>query len=377
MPTDTELLQDFIRQKSDQAFARIVARYSNLVYAAALRQVRDPGMAEDVTQSAFLVLARKAASVPEKRLAGWLLTTTRLCALDALKKQSRRTHYEREAAMAKSEISQSVEPHDPSVTVLLDEAMTRLRSRDCTALALRYLEDKPINDVAAAIGVTPHAAQKIVSRSLAKLRAILARKGVILSSTDVLALALLHQTAHTAPAGMVISLSSSKAASFSIAKGVTDMMFWTKVKLAAVIVATVVVAGGAGSIVAVRALAQTPVPTPNPPPSVKVVTIIPNDGAIDVDPATKQLRVTFNQPMDTRGYSFVEDGSDTYPGTAALPYWLDDTTCVLPIALKPDHDYWLSLNSDRFQNFRTVQGQPLPPDPIEFHTVAAVPATSP
>jgi RNA polymerase sigma factor (sigma-70 family) len=258
--SDSELIEEFVRRKSDAAFGQIVGRYSNLVFAAARRQVSDPHLAQDVTQAAFIVLARKAASVRGENLAGWLLATTRLCALDAIKKQTRRAHYEREAAMAKSEAGQPSEIPDPQIAAWLDEAMTKLSRRACTALALRYLQDKPVNEVAATLGMSPNAAQKILARSLVKLRKILGRRGVVVPSTAVLSAALLHESAQAAPASLVVSLSSATASSVSIVKGVCQMMLWTKIKIGAAIAAATTMLAGTGSFVLIEALAQTPAP---------------------------------------------------------------------------------------------------------------------
>jgi RNA polymerase sigma factor (sigma-70 family) len=260
--SDSELIEKFARRKSDAAFGQIVGRYSNLVFAAARRQVGDPHLAQDVTQAAFIVLARKAASVRGEHLAGWLLATTRLCALDAIKKQTRRAHYEREAAMVNSEVTQPSEIPDPQIAAWLDAAMTKLSRRACTALALRYLQDRPVNEVAAALGTSPNAAQKILARSIVKLRKILGRRGVIVPSTAVLSAALLHESAQAAPASLVVSSSSATASSVSIVKGVCQMMLWTKIKIGAAIAAATTMLAGTGSFVLIEALAQTPAPPP-------------------------------------------------------------------------------------------------------------------
>src|SRR5581483_11317039 len=39
-----------------------------------------------------------------------------------------------------------------------------------------------------------------------------------------------------------------------------------------------------------------------------------------------------------------------------------------PVRLQPDHDYRLSVNSDRFTNFRSRAGEPAVPYPIAFST---------
>ena len=60
MTNDLELLGQFAREKSQDAFTALVNRHVNLIYSAALRQVRSPQLAEEVAQSVFADLARDA-----------------------------------------------------------------------------------------------------------------------------------------------------------------------------------------------------------------------------------------------------------------------------------------------------------------------------
>src|SRR6478735_6587679 len=97
--TDQQLLDDYRTHGADDAFAALVQRYLDLVYSAALRQVREPALAQDVTQAVFIVLARKGKSLHgHPAIAGWLLRTTRFASLKAVRGEGRRRRIEQEAS---------------------------------------------------------------------------------------------------------------------------------------------------------------------------------------------------------------------------------------------------------------------------------------
>ena len=98
MNDDMELVREYATRQSEQAFATLVARHVNLVHSAALRQVRDEHLAGEITQTVFLILARKAAGLsPKTILSGWLYRTARFVGKAALKRECRRRFHEHEA----------------------------------------------------------------------------------------------------------------------------------------------------------------------------------------------------------------------------------------------------------------------------------------
>jgi DNA-directed RNA polymerase specialized sigma24 family protein len=61
--SDRALLEAFVANRSESAFAVLVQRYGPLVYRVCRRVLRHEQDAEDAFQATFLVLARKAGSV--------------------------------------------------------------------------------------------------------------------------------------------------------------------------------------------------------------------------------------------------------------------------------------------------------------------------
>src|SRR4030095_13367012 len=90
MIDDSELLRNYARENSEESFAALVDRYLNLVYSAALRQVRSPQLAEEVAQSVFTDLARNAHSLCNTILPAWLYPVARRTAIDIVRRESRR-----------------------------------------------------------------------------------------------------------------------------------------------------------------------------------------------------------------------------------------------------------------------------------------------
>ena len=83
--TDRDLLGQFVRDQSQDAFTALVNRHLNLVYSAALRQVRSPHLAEEVSQTVFTQLAHDAAKLDQKLLlTGWLYQVACNAAIDVV-----------------------------------------------------------------------------------------------------------------------------------------------------------------------------------------------------------------------------------------------------------------------------------------------------
>src|SRR5664279_3341837 len=100
MNDDLTLLREYAQGNFEEAFAALVSRHVNLVYSAALRQVRDPQLAEEVTQAVFILLARKAGSLGGGTiLPSWLYRTAGYVSGSARKRESRRQNREQEAYM--------------------------------------------------------------------------------------------------------------------------------------------------------------------------------------------------------------------------------------------------------------------------------------
>ena len=205
---DAALLREFVTEKSEPAFAELVGRYTDLVYAAASRQTGRADLAEDVTQAVFILLARKAPRLSAGvSLAGWLHKVTRYTALNTLRTATRRRVHERRAAemaakMAPKMASEmAVDPRRPTtawaeLAPLLDEGIARLGAREREAVVLRFLQQHSFARVGKSLGISEEAAQMRVTRGVEKLRGFLRSRGVAVTAAALGTLA----AANAAPA---------------------------------------------------------------------------------------------------------------------------------------------------------------------------------
>ncbi len=208
MQDTDQLLAEFVADRSESAFRELVARYLGLVYSTALRIVRgNVSLAEDISQTVFASLARKAPALSRKvMLGGWLHQHTYHVATRALRAERRRELREREAVEMNT-LRDDSSAHWRQLAPLLDEAITQLGSEDRTAILLRYFEQRDFRSVGEALGSTQDAARVRVNRALEKLHVLLTRRGVTLS-TGALGALLGGEAIQAAPAGLALTISS-------------------------------------------------------------------------------------------------------------------------------------------------------------------------
>ena len=235
MLNDHQLLVRYVEENSQDAFAELVARHLNFVYSAALRQVRAAQLAEDVAQTVFTKLARKARSLPRNVvLAGWLHRDTRFTALDLLRSEHRRQAREQEA-VAMNTLNPDAAPDWEQLRPLLDAALDQLSAPDRDALLLRFFEQRSLKEIGVALGSGEDAARKRVTRALEKLRWLLNRRGVT-TSASALSVAMAAHGIQAAPAGLaatIVPASPTARAGFTISKFIQSLLM-TKLKTTAV-----------------------------------------------------------------------------------------------------------------------------------------------
>src|SRR5688572_1988516 len=136
LDNDANLLKAFVASRDQQAFATLVDRYIHLVYGCARRQVSDAHLAEDATQSVFILLARRARRVDSATLAGWLVRTTRFVARDLVKQERRRRARERSAgkAMEMNAARSDGSAQWKEIAPVLDDGLARLSEPDRSAV---------------------------------------------------------------------------------------------------------------------------------------------------------------------------------------------------------------------------------------------------
>jgi len=208
--SDLELLARYTRQHAEDAFAEIVRRHLDLVFSAALRQVRSPQLAEEVAQSAFTDLARQAHRLaPDTVVTAWLYQVTRRTAIDVVRREARRQ--QREQAACELNAMNTSAADWTNIEPLLDEAMQALEEADRTAVLLRYFQNKSLREVGQTLGTNEDAARKRVSRAVERLRQFLAQRGVTVGASG-LVIALSANAVQAAPVGLAATISTAAAA---------------------------------------------------------------------------------------------------------------------------------------------------------------------
>lgn len=196
------LLSEYANGGSEKAFRELVSAYVNFVFSTALRIVGgDRALAEDVTQTVFTDLARKAVLLPKDvQLGGWLHRHTCFVARKSLRRERRRIARER-AAVEMNSTEDYTEANLGQVALVLDEVINDLSAEDRSAIMLRFFEEMDFRSIGEALGSTEDAARMRVSRAVEKMGVLLKRRGMILTAAAI-SFVLSGRLSTAAPAGL-------------------------------------------------------------------------------------------------------------------------------------------------------------------------------
>jgi RNA polymerase sigma factor (sigma-70 family) len=183
-----------------------------MVHTIAMRQVADPHLAEEVAQSVFIIFSRKASQLSSRAsVCGWLVQTARFVSRDAVKLRQRRQKNEQEFAA-------SLEPSLPPTTArntieaMLDEALLELPAGEQAGVMAHFFEGRNFKEIGDMLAISEDGAQKRVSRSLAKLRAFLTRRGAKVPMTALAGLLTAQFARETAVQASPSALHGAQAA---------------------------------------------------------------------------------------------------------------------------------------------------------------------
>jgi RNA polymerase sigma factor (sigma-70 family) len=176
-----EALLALVAREDEEALAQLYDRYSRVAYGLALRVVRDPALAEDAVQEAFLTLWRTAAGFRSDRAkpSTWILTLVHRRAVDVVRREERRRAAPLETA---EEPDASGLATDEEIELtdrrrLVQQALQQLPDEQREALELAYYGGLTQSELAERLAVPLGTIKSRMFTGLRRLRDILADAG--------------------------------------------------------------------------------------------------------------------------------------------------------------------------------------------------------
>ena len=272
--TDGQMLQRFLLQREEAAFAALMQRHGPMVLGICRRLLDEPADVEDAFQATFLVLVHRAESVRKRESVGSFLHGVALRVAHRIRThaQQRRIH-ERQAFLPRAT------PPDPIVwrdlRPVLDEELDRLPEKYRAPLVLCYLEGKTHEEAARQLGWTNGTVCGRLARARDLLRGRLVRRGLTLSAATLPVLL----TENALPAAVPGALSGGTLQAVLFHSGLTGAgvlpariivlaeetarsLFLSKINAAVVLTLTLVLLAGAGVVIeqTLRAKVEPPPP---------------------------------------------------------------------------------------------------------------------
>jgi len=170
-----EALVSLVARSDDAALAELYDRFGRVAYGLALRIVRDPSLAEDVVQEAFLSVWRSAQRfVAERAKAStWLLTLVHRRAVDLVRREEPRRGEPLERAPHETGDATDAEAWLRLRRAQVQDALRRLPDQQREALELAYYGGFTQSELADRLGLPLGTIKSRTFTGLSRLRELL------------------------------------------------------------------------------------------------------------------------------------------------------------------------------------------------------------
>jgi RNA polymerase sigma-70 factor (ECF subfamily) len=266
--TDRELMEHFKDRNEEDAFAGLVCRHGPMVLNLCQRILQNEHDAEDAFQATFLVLSRKATSLPPREsLCGWLHSVAGRIAQKA------------KVAAARRRKNEGLVPEKPvgdplaqmslqEARKILDAELARLPDKFRAPLILCYLEGLARDEAANRLGWSVSTLKSRLKQARDKLGRRLASRGIPLSIAfgsllfhEGMALGAVPSFLMNSTIEAVMCLAAGNSATSAVSakvvaltEGVLKAMYLTKLKTVLTVMLALSLIGAAASVFTYRTL---------------------------------------------------------------------------------------------------------------------------
>lgn len=174
---DEELFQ-ILKQGNSQALSLIFERYGKLVYGLALKILKSPQEAEDLTQDIFLALWRNASKYPDCRyFLRYLISMTRSRSIDKIRSHNRKQKLLQKCGTNMDKNLQSSNPVEHATrnerSENIDQALIKLPQKQREVIEMAYKTGLTQADIAQQLNIPLGTVKSRTRQGLLKLKQLI------------------------------------------------------------------------------------------------------------------------------------------------------------------------------------------------------------
>lgn len=159
-----------LKQGDTLSFDTLFLRYSQAVFFNVLKLVKQPEIAEDITQEVFVRLWEKRDGFDESRsVSGWLFIVSFNLSVSALRKKSKEIRLYQTLLDNPEEAEFDSDEYDKQV-IILEKAINRLSPQKKRALELCKFEGNTYEAAAVQLNISKHTIKEYISEALKDIR---------------------------------------------------------------------------------------------------------------------------------------------------------------------------------------------------------------